>query len=421
MNRPSSSIGDHLLSGRDVRTKMEPQAVATLRTSRTGRLPNFRVQGALARRVPQPEGPQPQLQSSRFFESRQNSMCYLAGRTGEVPYHHHSGANSPGNQVDPANILSGRDVRTTVMLRNIPNKFQSFELKRILDWVCKGRFDFSYLRVDFNNRCNVGYAFINFLDPVDIIAFFHALAYCKWNVYNSDKVAQICYATIQGLECLVERFRNSGVITQWAPFRAKTWYTSLDYECLVDPTLVGALKTFPAPNNRVKLQRSLDNAYHVGLFPPRPGDRFWRRANDTDDTESRHLDNRDRRAMTRGSWQNISHLSHATSGPVAPRLRNIVGPISRPAVPFTAMQYAPVNAGYNPYPPMDSPAFDAPWLSMMIPPTYQDSARASRSSYHPGNTSSHASSSRADQSSYADPSYSNGHRGSSARGPPSGA
>ena len=66
---------------------------------------------------------------------------------------------------------------TTVMLRNIPNRYTRDMLINRLDkgyeaWLysvehmcCEGMYDFVYLPIDFSSRCNVGYAFINFRTP----------------------------------------------------------------------------------------------------------------------------------------------------------------------------------------------------------------------------------------------------------------
>jgi hypothetical protein len=56
-----------------------------------------------------------------------------------------------------------------VMLRNIPNKLNQAQLKAIIDECSFGRYDFMYLRIDFSNDCNVGYAFINFCDVSPIV------------------------------------------------------------------------------------------------------------------------------------------------------------------------------------------------------------------------------------------------------------
>ena len=68
------------------------------------------------------------------------------------------------------------------MLRNIPNKCTQEQLKALVDESSYGRYDFMYLRIDFSNECNVGYAFINFVDPLDIMNFFNARSGHKWSV-----------------------------------------------------------------------------------------------------------------------------------------------------------------------------------------------------------------------------------------------
>ncbi|KAE8548570.1 hypothetical protein EYB25_008951 [Talaromyces marneffei] len=168
----------------------------------------------------------------------------------------------PQNVVDVNRIRKGLDVRTTIMLRNIPNKVDLSLLKTIVDETSFGKYDFMYLRIDFANNCNVGYAFINFEDPLDIIDFVEARAGHTWNCFNSDKVAEVSYATIQGRDCLIQKFRNSSVMLEDPSFRPKLFYTGTG-------PLAGTEEPFPGPNNMSKMRRSVENAEQVGLFAPR--------------------------------------------------------------------------------------------------------------------------------------------------------
>lgn len=60
----------------------------------------------------------------------------------------------------------------------------------------KGKFDFFYLPIDFYNDCNVGYAFINFVNLDDIESFYETFHGKKWGKFNSDKICKIYYARI---------------------------------------------------------------------------------------------------------------------------------------------------------------------------------------------------------------------------------
>ncbi|KAI1824877.1 RNA recognition motif 2-domain-containing protein [Xylaria intraflava] len=182
---------------------------------------------------------------------------------------HYQQTNSH-NHVDVNRIREGTDVRTTIMLRNIPNKVDQAMLKRIVDESSWGKYDFMYLRIDFANDCNVGYAFINFVDPLDIIDFVAARGNQRWNCFKSDKVAEISYATIQGKDCLVQKFRNSSVMLEAAHYRPKLYYT-LNGPC---PEYAGEEEAFPGPDNQSKMKRSCENAEHVGLFTPNAGQHF---------------------------------------------------------------------------------------------------------------------------------------------------
>ena len=173
-------------------------------------------------------------------------------------------------------IEAGIDVRTTIMLRNIPNRVDFEDLKLFLDETSGGHYDFSYLRIDFSNNLNVGYAFVNFVRPEFITNFVERRVGKEWNMYGSLKKCEVSYATIQGIDCLLAKFRNSVVMEEIPRYRPKLWYhvDSQDLPTiggLPDLDAIGTEVEFPPPNNEQKRRRSRDNAGTIGLFPPRRG------------------------------------------------------------------------------------------------------------------------------------------------------
>ena len=58
------------------------------------------------------------------------------------------------------------------MVRHIPNKYTQEMLIQELNVNNKHKYNFFYLPVDSYNSCNVGYAFINFIDTKFIEKFY---------------------------------------------------------------------------------------------------------------------------------------------------------------------------------------------------------------------------------------------------------
>lgn len=153
----------------------------------------------------------------------------------------HDQADNGQNGLDLERISRGEDPRTTIMIKNIPNKYTAKMLLAVIDELYKGTYDFFYLPIDFKNKCNVGYAFINMIDPQQIIPFYQVFHGKKWEKFNSEKVASLAYARIQGRTALVAHFQNSSLMNEDKRCRPILFHT--------DGPNVGGQEPFPMGDN----------------------------------------------------------------------------------------------------------------------------------------------------------------------------
>ena len=106
--------------------------------------------------------------------------------------------DSPKNIMNLDNILKSRDKRTTLIIRNIPNKYTISLLLDELNKNFENKFDIVYLPQDYINNSNLGFGFINFVNHMHLILFYDEFVGKKWNCFNSKKRCQLAYSKYQG-------------------------------------------------------------------------------------------------------------------------------------------------------------------------------------------------------------------------------
>lgn len=178
------------------------------------------------------------------------------------PLHHYPNSMQPRRSrnneddgeyaLDINRISQKEDVRTTVMVRNIPNKYNQQMLLHEVNINHEGTYDFFYLPIDFKNRCNVGYAFINFVKPEYIINFVQEFQGHRWKNFNSGKICEITYARIQGQSAMVARFQNSSLLDRDDEYKPLLFYS-------------GKREPFPEPVRQQAIHDGSGNASSNGI------------------------------------------------------------------------------------------------------------------------------------------------------------
>lgn len=115
-----------------------------------------------------------------------------------------------------------------LIVRNTPQIWDAEDIVRLLNQTHFGLYDFTYVRQDFVLGYAVGYVFVNFIN-VDALRTFceHCVPSCgaalhltlnirldlpphRSNRYH--RAEAVFYASTQGLECLMAKFRNSVIM-----------------------------------------------------------------------------------------------------------------------------------------------------------------------------------------------------------------
>ena len=104
-------------------------------------------------------------------------------------------------------IVSGKDTRTTVMIRNIPYKYTDEILIETLNEF-NGKYDCLYMPYDYEKNGNKGYAFINFVNPLHILYFYEKFNGKKWILFESSKICELNCAHFQGINEIQKHAKN---------------------------------------------------------------------------------------------------------------------------------------------------------------------------------------------------------------------
>ena len=104
-------------------------------------------------------------------------------------------------------VALGKETRTTVMIRNIPIKYDTNILEKELE-PFEGKYDCLYMPYDYDNEGNKGYAFLNLTNPYHVLFFYEYFNNKDWLYFDSKKICGLNYANFQGIEEIKKHAKN---------------------------------------------------------------------------------------------------------------------------------------------------------------------------------------------------------------------
>ena len=140
------------------------------------------------------------LYSKELFSPNVNSK-------NESKFQKNFGSKKEKQVINLEDVASGKETRTTVMIRNIPIKYLTEDLEKELE-AFEGKYDCLYMPYDYDNEGNKGYAFLNLTNPYHVLLFYDYFYSKSWMFYESKKICELNYANFQGIEEIKKHAKN---------------------------------------------------------------------------------------------------------------------------------------------------------------------------------------------------------------------
>jgi len=123
--------------------------------------------------------------------------------------------------IDPDRIQRGEDSRTTVMIRNLVGISARKDFLMFLEKCgLSDRFTFFYMPCKEHRNVPAGFAFVNFISPIDVHKLVVMVKSGFWREFMKEptvKAPAVSYARFQGHEELVKHFSSSAVLHEQDP------------------------------------------------------------------------------------------------------------------------------------------------------------------------------------------------------------
>jgi len=138
------------------------------------------------------------------------------------------------------------ELRTTVMLRNLPSNYTRRMLLGLFDnREFAGLYDFILLPLDFKTCENRGYAHVNLVSHMVAAQFWDTFhGFSNWWRAWGKEVCEIAWSPLQGLDAHIARYRDSPLMHQLVPDEFKPAIFAEGVRC-----------PFPPPTQKIRPPR----------------------------------------------------------------------------------------------------------------------------------------------------------------------